>query len=241
VEAGAGVVDEDVDGAVMFEGAFDGPATGVLFGNITGDNECVGTAGTAKTLFVACDEREPGTGCSKLGGTGGADAFARASNENNFVLDSHERARKRHNGTMPKRLLPLFPLQLVVFPRTRLPLHIFEERYKEMVANAIRDESEFGIVLAKRDGIVNAGCTVRVEKVLEMYPDGRMDILTRGERRFEIDGINQEKDYLRAEVSFFDDEDVDAAPEEEREKAIEQYRALNELGTARDHSEPDLK
>ena len=50
---------------------------------------------------------------------------------------------------MSRRLIPLFPLQLVVFPRTRLPLHIFEERYKEMVGNAIRDNSEFGIVLAK--------------------------------------------------------------------------------------------
>jgi Lon protease-like protein len=142
---------------------------------------------------------------------------------------------------MSRRLLPLFPLQLVVFPRTRLPLHIFEERYKEMVGNAIRDESEFGIVLARKDGIVNAGCTVRVEKVLEMYPDGRMDVMTRGERRFEIDGLNEEKDYLRAEVSFFDDEDAEAAPEEEREKAIHHYRALNELGTARHHSDPDLK
>src|SRR5205085_12470649 len=103
------------------------------------------------------------------------------------------RARKRHNGTMSSRLIPLFPLQLVVFPRTRLPLHIFEERYKEMVGNAIRDESEFGIVLARKDGIVNAGCTVKVEKVLEMYPDGRMDVLTLGERRFEIDGLNEEK------------------------------------------------
>ena len=57
-----------------------------------------------------------------------------------------------------------------------------------MVGNAIRDESEFGIVLARKDGIVNAGCTVKVEKVMEMYPDGRMDVLTLGERRFEIDG-----------------------------------------------------
>jgi Lon protease-like protein len=142
---------------------------------------------------------------------------------------------------MSRRLLPLFPLQLVVFPRTRLPLHIFEERYKEMVGNAIRDQSEFGIVLAKKDGIVNAGCTVKVEKVIEMYPDGRMDILTRGERRFEIDGLNQEKDYLRAEVSFFDDEDISEAPAEEREKAIRQYKALSELGTARDHAEPDMR
>ena len=87
---------------------------------------------------------------------------------------------------MPKRLIPLFPLQLVVFPRTHLPLHIFEERYKEMVGDAIRDGSEFGIVLAKEEGVLNAGCTVMVEKVLEMYPDGRMDILTCGQRRFEI-------------------------------------------------------
>ena len=82
--------------------------------------------------------------------------------------------------------IPLFPLQVVVFPRTRLPLHIFEERYKVMVGEAIREDSEFGIVLAKDEGIVNAGCTVAVEKVLQMYPDGRMDILTRGRRRFEI-------------------------------------------------------
>src|SRR5271165_5275733 len=93
---------------------------------------------------------------------------------------------KRHNGTMPSRLIPLFPLRVVVFPRTSLPLHIFEERYKEMVSDAIRDNSEFGVVLATDEGIVNAGCTVSVEKVLHMHPDGRMDIVTSGRRRFEI-------------------------------------------------------
>jgi Lon protease-like protein len=141
---------------------------------------------------------------------------------------------------MSRRLLPLFPLQLVVFPRTRLPLHIFEERYKEMVGNAIRDESEFGIVLATKDGIVNAGCTVKVDKVMEMYPDGRMDILTRGERRFEIEGLNEEKDYLQAEVTYFDDEDLTQAPADEREKAIGHYRVLSKLDSARNHSEPDM-
>jgi len=141
---------------------------------------------------------------------------------------------------MSRRLLPLFPLQLVVFPRTRLPLHIFEERYKEMVGDAIRDASEFGIVLAKKDGIVNAGCTVKVEKVLEMYPDGRMDIIAHGERRFEINELNQEKDYLRATVTFFDDDAAETAPEPERQEAIRNYRALNELGTVRNHGEPDL-
>src|ERR1035438_4122593 len=116
---------------------------------------------------------------------------------------------KRHNVNMPARLIPLFPLQVVVFPRTHLPLHVFEERYKEMIGNAIRDHSEFGVVLAKEEGIVNAGCTVTVEKVLETYPDGRMDILTRGLRRLEIVGLNGDKDYLQGEVSFFDDDHPD--------------------------------
>src|SRR5215212_7167258 len=117
---------------------------------------------------------------------------------------------------MSSRLIPLFPLNVVVFPRTRLPLHIFEERYKEMVGHAIRDDSEFGIVLAKQDGIVNAGCTVAVEKVLEMYPDGRMDIQTVGRRRFEIVGLNEEKEYLQGEVNFFDDEDFVPTPADVR-------------------------
>jgi Lon protease-like protein len=142
---------------------------------------------------------------------------------------------------MPKRLIPLFPLQLVVFPRTHLPLHIFEERYKEMVGDAIRDNSEFGIVLAKENGILNAGCTVIVEKVLEMYPDGRMDILTCGQRRFEIVSLNEERDYLQAEVEFFDDDDLAPVPAELRELALTNYRALSRLGSARGHSDPDLE
>jgi Lon protease-like protein len=142
---------------------------------------------------------------------------------------------------MPKRLIPLFPLQLVVFPRTHLPLHIFEERYKEMVGDAIRDNSEFGVVLAKENGILNAGCTVIVEKVLEMYPDGRMDILTCGQRRFEIVSLNEERDYLQAEVEFFDDDDLAPVPAELRELALTNYRALSRLGSARGHSDPDLE
>lgn len=142
---------------------------------------------------------------------------------------------------MAARLLPLFPLPLVIFPRTRLPLHIFEERYKEMIGNAIRDESEFGIVLAKDEGIVNAGCTVKVEKVLERYPDGRMDILTVGQRRFEILRLNEEKDYLRGEVDYFDDEKEETPAAELRDQALSHYRALSRLASARSHSEPNFR
>lgn len=141
---------------------------------------------------------------------------------------------------MSSRLIPLFPLNVVVFPRTRLPLHIFEERYKEMVGNAIRDESEFGIVLAREDGIVNAGCTVAVEKVLEMYPDGRMDILTAGKRRFEILALNEEKEYLQGEVRFFDDEDFTTPGDDVRQAALAEYQALNALPNSREHLTPDM-
>ena len=131
---------------------------------------------------------------------------------------------------MQTNLLPLFPLQVVVFPRTQLPLHIFEERYKEMVGEAIRDNSEFGIVLVKEDGIVNAGCTVMVDKVLKSHPDGRMDIMTRGIRRFEIVMLDQEKSYLRGEVTYFDDDETEAAPADVQTEA---HAALPELGRAR--------
>jgi len=126
-------------------------------------------------------------------------------------------------------LLPLFPLQVVVFPRTQLPLHIFEERYKEMVGEAIRNKSEFGIVLAKEEGILNAGCTVVVDQVLRSHPDGRMDIMTRGVRRFEIVMLNQEKAYLRGEVAYFDDDEPEPAPSEIRTEALRLYESWMEF------------
>jgi Lon protease-like protein len=141
---------------------------------------------------------------------------------------------------MPSRLLPLFPLQVVVFPRTPLPLHIFEERYKEMVGGAIRDNSEFGIVLAKDGGIVNAGCTVTVEKLVQIYPDGRMDVLTRGQRRFEILSLNEDKDYLQAEVNYFDDEDSGDPTPELRDQALSQYQTLIRLPGSSPRPDPDL-
>ena len=141
---------------------------------------------------------------------------------------------------MPPGLIPLFPLRVVVFPRTPLPLHIFEERYKELVGGAIRDQSEFGIVLAHENGIGNTGCTVKVEKLLRMYPDGRMDILTRGQRRFEIVTINEEKDYLQAEVSFFDDEDDAVASPELRAQALLHYKELAPLSISNVLGEPDM-
>lgn len=126
-------------------------------------------------------------------------------------------------------LLPLFPLGVVLFPRTPLPLYIFEERYKEMIGDALDSHSEFGVVLAREEGIVNVGCTATVEKVLKRYPDGRLDIVTMGRRRFELLLLNQEKSYLRGPVEFFDDEESGPAPTKLRQRAIEAYSKLRKI------------
>jgi Lon protease-like protein len=138
------------------------------------------------------------------------------------------------------RLLPLFPLQLVVFPRTQLPLHIFEARYKEVVGEAIAQNSEFGVVLATNDGIVNAGCTVTVDKVLTTYPDGSLDIVTNGVRRFEILALDHNKAYLQGQVEFFNDEDLADVPLTLRLEVLERFWAMLEAGNQRSYPEPVL-
>src|ERR1700676_3070683 len=77
------------------------------------------------------------------------------------------------NSSMREGLLPLFPLQVVLFPGTELPLHIFEDRYREMIGEVLRDKIEFGVILASEKGIVSTGCTATVDSVLRQYPDGR--------------------------------------------------------------------
>ena len=130
---------------------------------------------------------------------------------------------------MAQELLPLFPLAVVLFPRTQLPLHIFEDRDKEMMREAIRGNSEFGVVLAEENGVVNAGCTAIVEEVTHRYPDGRMDIMAVGIRRFEILSLDTEKTYLRGAVDYFNDEETEAVSEEVKGQAVEDYRALRQL------------
>jgi Lon protease-like protein len=131
-------------------------------------------------------------------------------------------------GPAQPKLLPLFPLQLVVFPGSAVPLHIFEERYREMVGEAAAAGTEFGIVLAKDGGIVNSGCTVTVETVVRKYDDGRFDVLTRGKRRFMIQSLDQARAYLRGEVEYFHDEPDDVSPLDLRRKAIAAYKVMRE-------------
>ena len=103
-------------------------------------------------------------------------------------------------------LLPLFPLEIVVFPGAPLPLHIFEPRYKEMIGECLSQNRAFGMVRAKENALSAIGCSATILTVIKKYEDGRMDISAEGAQRFEIIQLSQERSFLQAEVAFFDDE-----------------------------------
>ncbi|MGD1216321.1 MAG: LON peptidase substrate-binding domain-containing protein [Terriglobales bacterium] len=103
-------------------------------------------------------------------------------------------------------LLPIFPLELVLLPGVPLPLHIFEPRYKEMIAECLEQKKPFGVVRASSDGVADIGCTAEIMSVTKKYDDGRMDILTRGVERFEVIQVNEDRPFLQAEISVVEDE-----------------------------------
>ncbi len=101
--------------------------------------------------------------------------------------------------------MPIFPLDLVLLPGVPLPLHIFEPRYKQMITECLEQKKPFGVVRATNDGIAEVGCTAEIMSVTKKYDDGRMDIVTRGVERFEVIQVNEDRDFLRAEISVVED------------------------------------
>ena len=123
-------------------------------------------------------------------------------------------------------LLPLFPLDVVLLPHTVLPLHIFEERYKEMIHDCLENNWEFGILLVEDQSIKTTGCTASISKVVNTFDDGRMNILVRGQRRFEMSAPDEEKSYLRGKARFLDDTPETAVEEDIRRRAIQLHDRL---------------
>jgi Lon protease-like protein len=106
--------------------------------------------------------------------------------------------------------IPLFPLDVVLFPGAPLPLHIFEERYREMFRDCMAGGLEFGVVRALENGMSVVGCTASIGRILERYPDGQFDVLCQGEQRFEIEQLDDSRSYLQAEVDWLADEEPQA-------------------------------
>ncbi|MHB1698661.1 MAG: LON peptidase substrate-binding domain-containing protein [Acidobacteriaceae bacterium] len=101
--------------------------------------------------------------------------------------------------------IPLFPLDLVLFPGAALPLHIFEDRYRQMVRECVDGNLAFGVVRARREGMAVIGCMAHIVAVTQEYSDGRFDILCQGTERFEIEMLDDTRDFLQAEVALFHD------------------------------------
>ena len=136
-------------------------------------------------------------------------------------------------------LLPLFPLELVLLPGTPLPLHIFEPRYKEMIRECIAAEVPFGVVRAFDEGIAEVGCTAEVITVTKEYPDGRMDLVCEGRKRFEVIEVNRDRSFLQAEVLIVPDE-LGTVVQEERVKAVQLHLEILSLaGAVQDLSAAD--
>ena len=125
--------------------------------------------------------------------------------------------------------LPLFPLSLVLYPGEHVSLHIFEERYKDLTAYCLGHDVPFGIVRAGDNAWANVGTTARIDRVLNRYEDGRMDIVVRGEERFRLEAVrNDQASYYTADVTLIKDEertvDLDL-----KERVITQHMKLLEL------------
>ena len=124
--------------------------------------------------------------------------------------------------------LPLFPLNVVLFPGEQLPLHIFEPRYRRMVRECLDAKSPFGMLLAVDDGVTRVGCTAEIREVLKRYPDGRMDIITVGRDPFRIVELITEDPLLEGCVDYLEDRDAPLEPRSLRQ-LIEIYEACHTL------------
>ena len=128
-------------------------------------------------------------------------------------------------------MIPLFPLPLVVLPGEIVPLHIFEERYKAMIADCRRGGGAarpFGIALARGNEVHAAGCTVSIVEVVREYEDGRLDLVTVGQTRFRVRELFHDRPYHTAAVEYFGDRDepVEAAL---RRRAIDAFERLGRV------------
>ena len=139
------------------------------------------------------------------------------------------------------RDLPLFPLGIVLLPGEVVPLHIFEPRYREMVARCIDGPEPFCVVLADDEGDMrDVGCLARDIEVLERMDDGRLNIAVTGGEPVEIDTVDAEAHpYLVAEARMLDDDEAARPDEPAVEAALAAYRELVETVSGGEEGPPE--
>jgi len=98
--------------------------------------------------------------------------------------------------------LKLFPLNLVALPYKIIPLHIFEERYKKMINYCLDGKKDFGIIYQNKESQSKIGCSVSIEKIINKYSDGRMDLIVRGKRIFKIQSQSHQNNIAIGDISY---------------------------------------
>lgn len=139
---------------------------------------------------------------------------------------------------------PLFPLGIVALPSEGVPLHIFEDRYKRMIEVCLQAapgtlERSFGILWLSDEELKPIGCTCEVEQVLERSPDGRMNILARGQLPFRLLERQDDLPYPAGVVEFLEDDERDGELEAAA-AARELYRELVRQATDREIGDEEL-
>src|SRR5262249_27857641 len=127
--------------------------------------------------------------------------------------------------------LPIFELPLVLLPGERVPLHIFEDRYKRMVGRSIDEGEPFGIVLRDDEGARSIGCTARIGAGLEGFDDGRIDSLVSGGAPFKVLDRFEASEYPAGEVELIGDAEIAPADEDSASAAREAFAELAERAT----------
>jgi Lon protease-like protein len=131
----------------------------------------------------------------------------------------------------------LFPLGIVLLPTERVPLHIFEPRYRELIGECLEDDGEFGLIYADEEGVREIGTLARVTEVLERFDDGRINVLVEGGARFVVERLTRGRSFMTAVVELLED-DPGEVDEETVARAVGAFRALAALAGA-DTEPPD--
>src|SRR5437764_12006945 len=131
----------------------------------------------------------------------------------------------------------LFPLGIVLLPTQRVPLHIFEPRYCELIGECLEEDAEFGMLYADEDGVREVGTLARVSEVLERFDDGRLNVVVEGGLRFRVERLTRGRSFMTAVVETLED-DADAVEAEAAARAAGAFRALAALAGA-DPEPPD--
>ncbi len=132
----------------------------------------------------------------------------------------------------------LFPLDLVLLPGERVPLHIFEDRYRELIGECLTEDCEFGLILENEDGLREVGTSTAVVELIDTFEDGRMNVLVEGRRRFRVVELTEGRSFQTAEVEALEDEDGQPTADE-IDGALAVFRRLVAIAEADEIDEPD--